>query len=116
MKFPKSLNILGRKFSVTYSPFLDLGQGPESNVYGATQPVERAIYISTGVHKDEHALVSTLIHEALHAAFHVSGASVFQTENEEEACVTMLTHFIEELVPQISKIYQETPAKKRVKE
>lgn len=103
MNFPRQLKVLGRIFRITYLDRID----GEMHALGRTAPFEQRIEIAALSHENEQQILTTLIHEAVHAALHVSGHSVAMSPVGEESLVTMLTHFIEELIPQLAKIKQQ---------
>lgn len=110
MKFPRHLMILGRKFRVRYMDRIDHDPYLPANAstLGKTHPFDQLIEIAALSHDSEEQIVTTLIHEYLHGALHVSGLSVSMTAAGEESLVTMLTHAVEELIPQLAKIRQES--------
>lgn len=97
MQHPKSIRVLGRKFRVAYRDILNAPPGTLGQTYGA----ENLIEISTLSHDTPKDIRTTLLHEALHAALHVSGLSIYLDDRLEEALVTMLTHAVEEIAPQL---------------
>lgn len=100
MKFPKFLKIFGRKFTVRYVDRIDRN----SPTLGITFPFEQRMEIAPLSHENEEQILTTIIHEYLHGALHVSGLSVGMSEVAEETLVTMMTHAFEDLMPQLAKI------------
>lgn len=82
MKRPKSVLILGKRIRITY-----LCDNPASDIAGLFDPAVMEIRILDTVYWE-----SSLLHEILHAALYVSGASTMLASKEEEALVTGLEH------------------------
>ena len=99
MKLPKSLRILGRKFRIEYVDII-----PENPLaLGICQGTSRLIKISTMQHDSPAAILTTIKHEAIHAALHVAGYTEMMSTQHEEAVTMMLTHLFEELQEQLAK-------------
>lgn len=80
---PLEITVLGHVFTVEESTTLSDG------TYGETHGHERKIYLKAGLSDEERE--STLLHEVIHAVFHITGWTD-KLESEEEGLVMALEH------------------------
>lgn len=81
---PKKVIVLGTEFKVEYIDDLPCGQ------YGECQGWERKIKLSSKMSKKD--MDASLMHEIIHAIFHVTGWSEKLGSEEEEGIVRALEH------------------------
>lgn len=82
IKRPKNVTILGKRIRITYHE-----NNPDAEVVGLFDPGTMCIHIL-----DTDNWESCLLHEIIHAALHISGASTMLETKEEESLVTALEH------------------------
>jgi len=85
---PTEENILGTEFTVDYVGIKQLSGTPDEDVHGETHGFQKKILIRDSLTGDD--LVSTLLHEYMHAILHVSGWTYALDEKHEEGVVSAL--------------------------
>ena len=89
-ELPEKIIVLGQEFTVKLSP--DMMEGDYGNCLG----MEYLIKISDKLSPEIAA--QTLFHEAIHAAFYVSGIAEIVTNKQEEAIVVMIENAFRHII------------------
>lgn len=98
-KFPKHINILGVRFRV----LLVEGLRDEESSLDGDMSVTNGNLIRISADLNSRRKWETLVHEAIHAMFHVGGATFLLKDNDseiEEAVVRLLESGIVQLIEQ----------------
>ena len=88
---PKTINVLGVPFAIKFNHKVPAS---EKGTYAVTIGEDREIIVYVRRITSAEQFKSTLIHELLHAALHVSGVTNMLVEEQEEAVVVALESFL----------------------